>query len=54
MAKTVGLPLGISAKLVLEGKLALKGIVIPTVREVYQPVLNELTRHGVIFEERNY
>ena len=54
MAKTVGLPLGISAKLVLEGKLALKGIVIPTVREVYLPVLKELTRHGVIFEERNY
>jgi saccharopine dehydrogenase-like NADP-dependent oxidoreductase len=51
MAKTVGLPLGIAAKLVLEGKLPLTGLVIPTVREVYTPLLRELTDHGVIFEE---
>jgi len=51
MAKTVGLPLGIAARLILEGKLPLTGLVIPTVREVYEPLLRELTDHGVIFEE---
>ncbi len=52
MARTVGLPLGIAARQVLNGTIALRGLVIPTVREVYQPVLRELGRYGVVFEER--
>jgi saccharopine dehydrogenase (NADP+, L-glutamate forming) len=51
MAKTVGLPLGIAAKLILEEKIQLKGLQIPTHKEIYEPVLNELKQHGVAFTE---
>jgi saccharopine dehydrogenase-like NADP-dependent oxidoreductase len=52
MAKTVGLPLGIAAKLILEGKIMLKGLHIPTHKEIYGPVLEELKQHSIIFEEQ--
>lgn len=51
MAKTVGLPLGIAAKLILNGKLKLTGLHIPTSKEIYLPVLKELEQFGVKFEE---
>lgn len=51
MAKTVGLPLGIAAKLILNGKLKLTGLHIPTSKEIYTPVLKELEHYGVRFEE---
>jgi saccharopine dehydrogenase-like NADP-dependent oxidoreductase len=47
MAKTVGLPLGIACKLLLEGKIKDRGIVIPITQEIYQPVLNELKVLGI-------
>ena len=50
MARTVGLPLGIAAKLVLEGKLSLKGLHIPILPEIYDPVLAELDELGIRFE----
>ena len=52
MAKTVGMPLGIAAKLVLTGKLILKGMYIPTHPEIYQPILAELEQHGIVFHEK--
>ncbi|HVB02220.1 MAG TPA: saccharopine dehydrogenase C-terminal domain-containing protein [Chitinophagaceae bacterium] len=52
MAKTVGLPLGIMAKLILTGKMPLIGLHIPIVPEIYQPVLKELEEQGIRFEER--
>ena len=51
MAKTVGLPLGIATKLILQGTLSLKGLHIPIVPEIYQPVLEELKSHGISFRE---
>jgi saccharopine dehydrogenase-like NADP-dependent oxidoreductase len=51
MAKTVGLPLGIVAKLILQGKLALTGLHIPVIPEIYEPVLKELEKHDVKFNE---
>lgn len=51
MAKTVGLPLGIAAKLILNGKIKLTGLQIPTSREIYTPVLKELEQYGIRFEE---
>ena len=42
MAKTVGLPLGIAAKLILNGTISLKGLQIPMIKEIYHPVLKEL------------
>jgi len=51
MAKTVGLPLGIAAKLLLTDKINLKGLQIPIQKEIYQPVLGVLEREGIKFEE---
>lgn len=51
MAKTVGLPLGITAKLLLQDKIALTGLHIPVMPEVYNPVLKELEEHDIRFEE---
>ena len=51
MAKTVGLPLGIATRLILNGTIKLKGLHIPTQREIYEPVLKELEEHGIKFKE---
>jgi saccharopine dehydrogenase-like NADP-dependent oxidoreductase len=51
MAKTVGLPLGIAAKLILQEKIKLKGLHIPTNKEIYEPVMEELKLHGISFNE---
>jgi saccharopine dehydrogenase-like NADP-dependent oxidoreductase len=51
MAKTVGLPLGIAAKLILENKIALSGLHIPIIPEIYEPVLHELALEGIRFHE---
>ena len=51
MAKTVGLPLGIAAKLILNKTIETKGIQIPTQKEIYKPVLQELKKYGIEFKE---
>jgi saccharopine dehydrogenase-like NADP-dependent oxidoreductase len=51
MAKTVGLPLGIAAKLILTGKIKMTGLTIPTAKEIYEPVLKELALNQVQFNE---
>jgi len=51
MAKTVGLPLGIAAKLILQDKIQVRGLQIPIIPEIYEPVLDELKTEQIIFEE---
>lgn len=51
MAKTVGLPLAIATQLILNGTIATKGLHIPTVKEIYNPVLKELAENNIIFNE---
>lgn len=52
MAKTVGLPMAIFTKLFLTGKInKLYGVQIPTMKEVYKPVLKELSTMGIEFIE---
>ena len=51
MAKTVGLPLAIAAKLLLLNKIKSRGVVIPVVREIYQPILEELGSLGITLHE---
>ena len=52
MAKTVGLPLAISIKNFLTGKFKLYGVQIPTVKEIYEPMLTELENYNIIFTEK--
>ncbi len=51
MSRLVGLPLGIFVKLLLLGKISTTGVNIPTMPEVYEPVLQELEQYGVKFTE---
>ena len=51
MAKTVGLPLGIATKLILNKTIQLTGLHIPVVKEIYGPVLQELAKEGIRFAE---
>jgi len=52
MAKTVGLPLGIAAKLILEEKIKETGLHIPVKPAIYEPVLMELEKQGIVFHEQ--
>ena len=52
MAKTVGLPLGIAATLILENKIKVSGLHIPVIPEIYKPVLEELELNGIKFNEK--
>ena len=51
MAKTVGLPLGIAAKLIMQRKIISAGLHIPVSPEIYGPVLTELENHSIKFVE---
>ncbi|OSZ78462.1 hypothetical protein CAP35_09475 [Chitinophagaceae bacterium IBVUCB1] len=52
MAKTVGLPMAILAKLVLTKRIAPPtGVLIPSMPSVYRPVLTELKHHGIEFTD---
>jgi saccharopine dehydrogenase-like NADP-dependent oxidoreductase len=52
MAKTVGLPLAISATLFLENKINLTGLYRPVVPIFYQLILPALEKEGIFFEEK--
>jgi saccharopine dehydrogenase-like NADP-dependent oxidoreductase len=51
MSKTVGLPVGIAAKLILKGKIKSQGVKMPVTKDIYIPVLNELKKFGIEFIE---
>jgi saccharopine dehydrogenase-like NADP-dependent oxidoreductase len=51
MAKTVGLPLAITSKLILNGAIKSRGVVVPVTKEIYEPVLKELELYKIVFAE---
>ncbi|MBN2445834.1 MAG: saccharopine dehydrogenase NADP-binding domain-containing protein [Phycisphaerae bacterium] len=51
MARTVGLPTAIGAKMILAGEITSAGVHIPVRPEVYNPVLDELALLDIRFEE---
>ncbi len=53
MATTVGLPLGIAAKLILNGEINLTGLHIPIIKEIYDPILKELESNNIRFTEKH-
>ena len=52
MARTVSLPAAIATRMILQGQLRLTGVQIPVVPELYEPILAELARLGIICKER--
>lgn len=51
MARTVGLPLAIATRLILQEKIQARGVMVPTTPEFYHPVLSELTSYQITFKE---
>jgi len=51
IARTTGLPPAIVAKLFLEGRIPGHGLVLPTLRELYEPCLAELEKEGIRLQE---
>lgn len=51
MSRTVGLPAAIGARLILEGKILKTGVQTPLDPMIYEPILEELARYGVVFRE---
>ena len=51
MSMTVGLPVAIATKLILKEKIQLSGVQIPVIKEIYEPVLQELKSFGIDFIE---
>ena len=53
MSRTVALPAAIASHLILEGEIQLKGVQIPIVPELYEPILKELESFGIRFDEES-
>jgi saccharopine dehydrogenase-like NADP-dependent oxidoreductase len=51
MSNTVGLPVAICAKMILNGTIQLKGVHLPIHPEIYNPILDELESYGIEFME---
>ena len=51
MAKTVGYPMAVATRLILNDRVKRKGLLIPIHREIYEPILAELPRWNIHFEE---
>ena len=51
MARTVGLPTAIAANLIVHEKVKARGVKIPTDKEIFAPVLQELEALGISMQE---
>lgn len=51
MARTVGVPAAIATCLLLEGKVQTRGVIRPTLKEIYEPMLGRLGQQGLVFNE---
>ena len=52
MARTVGLPAAIGARMILEEEVSLTSVHIPVLPEIYVPVLGDLEELGITCEEK--
>ena len=52
MAKTVGLPIGIAAKHILNGNIQARGVCLPLQADIYEPILQELEAFDIRFIEK--
>lgn len=52
MARTVGLPVAIATKNILNGNITTPGVQIPITKEIYEPMLAELAENGITFTEK--
>ena len=53
MSNTVGLPVGICCKLILDGTIKATGVEMPIAKEFYLPILKELEAYNISFSEKH-
>jgi saccharopine dehydrogenase (NAD+, L-glutamate forming) len=51
MSITVGVPVAIATKLLLQGKIDETGVHRPLKKSIYKPVMEELAEYGISFRE---
>ncbi len=51
MNRTVGLPAAVAARFILEGRFSQPGVIVPVMKEFYEPALEELERLGIQFTD---
>jgi saccharopine dehydrogenase (NADP+, L-glutamate forming) len=51
IARTVSLPAAIAVEMILEGKIAARGVYRPVIADIYEPVLKALEKLGIKMEE---
>nr|MBP7498206.1 hypothetical protein [Bacteroidales bacterium] len=51
IARTVALPAAIAADMILNNKIKVKGVHIPILPEIYNPILDELEKLGISMQE---
>ena len=51
MSRAVSLPPAIAAKLILEGKITNTGVCMPSTKEMYEPILEEMETFGFSFKK---
>jgi len=49
MSNTVGLPVAICAKMILNDTITVKGVHLPIQKEIYEPILKELAHYNIKF-----
>jgi len=54
MARTVSLPAAIGTAMILDGKIKVKGVHLPTLPEFYEPILKELETMDIVCKEKKY
>lgn len=52
MATTVGLPVAMVTRMILNGDVKRHGVLMPVYPEIYNPILAELEKHGIVFNEK--
>lgn len=51
MAVTVGFPVAIAAKMILDGEIQRRGVVMPFTQDIYRPMLQRLRAEGLTATE---
>ena len=51
MSRTVGLPAAIASRMILEGEITRKGVLVPVIPDIYEPVLAELEQMDISLKE---
>ena len=51
MATTVGIPVAIATKLILNEQITAKGVQIPITKNIYESVMKEMENYGIRFTE---